>query len=231
MWVAVLAGLMLVFVGLGGYDLFASRHLLSSKPVTSHTVSASRSVPASATGSPSASSTASASASASASATAQESPSVSSSPTLAQVRELSAVSVVAFGPDGTSDGDNPGAASRVLVGNGAWQSAWYATAAFGHLQAGTGLLVDMGRRVSVSSVQLELGAASGADVQVRLGDTPEPGDLSTAASAYDVGGTVRLTPSQPVRARYVLVWFTLLPPDAAGTYQVSVDSITVDGRS
>jgi hypothetical protein len=236
MWAAGLVALMLVFVGLGGYDLFTNRHVLGLKPVARAAASPSRSMIAYATGSPSGSTTGRASpsvtASATASATAQGSPSASSSPTVAPVQLLSAVSAVAFGPDGTSDGDNPGIAARVLVGGGvdAWQSAWYKSAAFGNLQAGTGLLVDMGRQVSISSVHLILGTAPGADVQVRLGDMPESGDLSTAASVYDVGGAVRLAPPEPVRARYVLVWFTLLPPDGAGTYQVSVYSITVDGR-
>jgi hypothetical protein len=229
MWAATLAALMLVFVGLGGYDLFTNRHLLGVRPVARSAASPARSVIANATGTPSVSATGSVSASASA--TAQGSPSASSSST--PLRVLSAVSAVAFGPDGTSDGDNPGIASHVLVGDGAaaWQSAWYKSAAFGNLQAGTGLLLDMGRRVSISSVHLVLGAPLGADVQVRLGDTPDLGDLSTAASVDNVGGKVRLAPPEPVRARYVLVWFTLLPPDGAGTYQVSVYSITIDGRS
>jgi hypothetical protein len=229
-WGTAIVVLVLVFVGLGGYDLIANRHLLGAKPVAAPAASASRHVTASATGSPSASTTGSASASATA--TARGSPTASSSPTVAPVRVLSAVSAVAFGPDGTSDGDNPDSASRVLAGGGvdAWKSSWYETAEFGNLQTGTGLLLDMGKRVSVSSVRLQLGAAAGADVQVRLGNAPELGNLSTATSAYDVGGTVHLAPQQPVRARYVLVWFTLLPPDGAGTYQVSVYSITVDGR-
>lgn len=223
-WVAALVGLVVIFVVLGGYDLFSDRHLLGAKP----TASAPRSVVRSAT----ASAGRTASASAPASARAPGSPTASSPATPTPVRVLSAVSAVAFGPNGTSDGDNPGIAARVLAGDGvdAWQSAWYESAAFGNLQAGTGLLLDMGKRVSVSSVRLELGASVGADVQVRLGGTPELSGLSTAASAYGVGGTVRLTPSAPVRARYVLVWFTLLPPDSAGTYQVRVYSVKVDGR-
>lgn len=151
-----------------------------------------------------------------------------------KVRELSAVSVAAFGPDGTSDGDNANKASRVLVGNGvnAWSSLWYRTPDFGKLQAGTGLLVDMGSVVSVSRVRVVLGDSAGADVQLRLGDRADDlSDLSTAASASDVGGTVHLSPSSPVRARYVLIWFTRLPPDHAGTYQVLVYSIAVSGHS
>lgn len=142
-------------------------------------------------------------------------------------------SVAAFGPTGTSDGDNPQTASRVLVADGVnpWTSSWYKTPDFGRLQAGTGLLLDMGRVVSVSSVRLVLGSSAGADVQLRLGD--EAGalaDLSTAASASGVGGTVHLPLSSPERARYVLIWFTRLPPDPAGTYQVNVYGVRVNGQ-
>jgi hypothetical protein len=38
-------------------------------------------------------------------------------------------SIAAFGPEGTSDGDNPGIASRILDGgtDQPWYSQWYAT--------------------------------------------------------------------------------------------------------
>jgi hypothetical protein len=227
-WSLALGSLVVVFVVLAGYDLISSHGLLTVNPVASARVSPSLSQAAVATRLPTSSATGGASPSGTVSKSLTASPSATSQP--AQV--LSAVSVAAFGPDGTSDGDNPDLASRVLDGDGvdAWESAWYESAAFGNLQAGTGLLLDMGARVSVSSVQLALAAAVGADVQVRLGDAPYPGDLSTAASAYDVGGTVYLPLPAPVRARYVLIWFTLLPPDSQGTYQVSVYGVTVNGR-
>ena len=44
------------------------------------------------------------------------------------------------------------------------------------------------------------------------------------------GRTVQLQPGAPVHARYVLIWFTQLPPDPAGTYQASVYQITVQGH-
>jgi hypothetical protein len=227
-WFLALSGLIVVFVVLGGYDLISSRGLLSVRPAASAAISPSRRPAASSTPSPSLANTASASPPV----TASRSPTTSSSATAEAVRVLSAVSVAAFGPDGTSDGDNPDIAWRVLTGDGtdAWQSQWYTTAAFGNLQAGTGLLLDMGTPVSVSGARLELGASRGADVQLRLGDAPDLADLSTAASAYDVGGTVHLSLPAPVRARYVLIWFTLLPPDSAGTYQASVYNVRVDGR-
>ncbi len=49
------------------------------------------------------------------------------------------------------------------------------------------------------------------------------------ASSSDVAGTVRLTVSAPATGRYVLIWFTRLPPDGPGRYQVSVYSVAVEG--
>jgi hypothetical protein len=61
---------------------------------------------------------------------------------------LTAISAIAVGPDGSSDGDHPGRASLVLDQHSAmsWVTHWYETAYFGNLQDGTGLLLDMGRR-------------------------------------------------------------------------------------
>ena len=143
---------------------------------------------------------------------------------------LKVVSIAAVGPDGTSDGDNPGIAGRILDQgtDEPWVSQWYATPEFGDLRSGTGLLLDMGERVSVTSVELLLGSEPGADIQVRLGNRPSA-DLPRAASVSGAGGAVRMAIAAPVRARYVLIWFTRLPPDGEGHYQISVFSATVDG--
>jgi hypothetical protein len=137
----------------------------------------------------------------------------------------------AFGPDGTSDGDNPQSALSVITPGATqpWQTDWYTTADFGQLKPGTGLLLDMGRTVTITSVSVDLGADTGADLQLRAGGTPVPGGLSVVASAYDAGGTFDLTLTHPARARYVLVWFTLLPLNAAGKYQASVYQVGVSG--
>jgi hypothetical protein len=145
---------------------------------------------------------------------------------------LNVASVVAVGPDGTADGDNPGTVSRVLAPDAGqpWYTQWYATPEFGNLRSGTGLLLDMGETVSVREVQLVLGSEPGADVQVRVGSSPLL-DLPTVASATSAGGTVRLTATAPAKGRYVLIWFTQLPPDGHGHYQVSVYSAAVDGTA
>jgi cytoskeletal protein RodZ len=165
--------------------------------------------------------------------TAQASPTTAApSPSPAPVQALTPTSVAAFGPAGTADGDDPQRASFALAGNAAapWTSDWYATSDFGHLQAGTGLLLDMGRAVTISSVRLSLGGAPGAGLQVRTGSQPVLASLHPVATSASAAGTVQLSLTSPAHARYVLIWFTKLPPDSAGTYQASVYGITVQGQ-
>ena len=129
-----------------------------------------------------------------------------------------------------SDGDHPGFASRALDdGAQPWYSSWYLSPEFGHLQTGTGLLLDMSKTVTVSSVQLNLGGQTGATVQVRVGDTPVLADMFIVSTASDVGGMVRLPTQVEASGRYVLIWFTALPPIGHDEYQVSVYDATVDG--
>ena len=101
---------------------------------------------------------------------------------------------------------------------------------FGALKNGTGLLLDMGRTVTVSSVRLSLVSRSGAGIALRAGSKPVPAWLPQVATAANAGGTVQLRPAAPVQVRYVLIWFTKLPPDNAGHYQAAVYRITVQGH-
>jgi hypothetical protein len=139
--------------------------------------------------------------------------------------------VAAFGPVGQADGENPQNASQALSGDAAtpWLSDWYASPDFFDLPVGTGLLLDMGHTVSISSVRVSLNGR-GADLELRAGSKPAPTWLPEVAAVSDAGGTVRLQPNAPVHVRYVLIWFTQLPPDPAGTYQASVYQVTVQGQ-
>jgi hypothetical protein len=165
---------------------------------------------------------------------ASSAPAASSSPpaTSVAVRALAPAGVTAFGPSGSGSGDNPQIAAQATAGNPAapWYSQWYATPGFSGLKTGTGLLVDMGRTVTVTSVRLSLGAGSGATVQLRAGAKPLPRWLPEVASAANASGTVRFRPGAPVQVRYLLIWFTRLPPDNAGHYQASVYRISVQGQ-
>lgn len=144
-----------------------------------------------------------------------------------RVTQLTPVTAAAFGPGGTADGDNPRSAPRALSGNPAtpWRSDWYTTARFGNLQAGTGLLLDLGRTVTATGVTIRLGDTSGATLQVRAGITPAT--LRVVARETDTGRAVRLGLATHPQVRYMLIWFTRLPPDQAGTYQAQVSGVTV----
>jgi len=148
------------------------------------------------------------------------------------IRPLPIAMAKAFGPDGLADGDNPQSAAFAITRHSPlpWRSQWYATADFGLLKHGTGLLLDMGRRVTISSVRIYLDPYRGANLQLRVGNTATTGGLKTVARASDVGGTVDLRLREPARGRYLLIWFTLLPPNGAGQFQASVYRVVVNGR-
>jgi hypothetical protein len=211
-WTAVLAVLVLAVLGFAGYK-FASG-VGKARPA--------------AAASPQASPVVSSSPSASASSSASASP--AATPVTAQA--LTVASVAAFGPAGTGSGDNPQIAARAVAGSRAapWYSQWYATPFFSSLKTGTGLLVDMRHTVTVSSVRVWLVARSGASLQLRAGAKPVPKWLPTVASAADTGGAVQFRLGTPVHVRYLLIWFTKLPPDNAGHYQASVYKIGVQGQ-
>jgi transcriptional regulator with XRE-family HTH domain len=147
-------------------------------------------------------------------------------------RLLVPVSATAFGVGGPGQGDNPQLARYAIDGNPAtaWHTDWYTSARFGNLYPGTGLLLDLGHRVTVTSARLLLGRAAGAAVQLRVGSVPSLAALRPVARSGSAAGLVRLRPAHPVAGRYVLIWFTRLPPDSSGTFQASVYQVTLRGR-
>jgi cytoskeletal protein RodZ len=139
------------------------------------------------------------------------------------------VSATAFGSHG---GDNPRLAQHVLGGHGrSWRSDWYASPSFGNLYRGTGLLLDMGHPVTITAARVTLGHAAGASFQLRVGRAPTLAGTRAAARAAGAGGVVRLRLRSPARGRYVIVWFTRLPPDRSGTFQAAVYHISLRGHA
>jgi putative peptide zinc metalloprotease protein len=101
---------------------------------------------------------------------------------------------------------------------------------------GSGLILDMGRRVSVSSVMIKFGRQRGADVSIEVGnhDAPVAARLSTfrtVGRADGIGGTHTITVTCPVRGRYVLVRFTKLPSAGAGRFAAGTFNIVVRGSA
>jgi hypothetical protein len=157
-------------------------------------------------------------------------PAPSAEPTAA-VQVLAPVGATAYGPAGQGSGDNTSDAVDAIDGSvaTAWQTDWYRSAAFGNLQAGTGLLIDMGRPVTMTSVRIVLGATPGADLELLTGNTPAQADMLVQGSVTGAGGTISLTLAHPEPARYLLIWFTQLPPDSTGTYQAAVYDVSIEG--
>jgi hypothetical protein len=145
---------------------------------------------------------------------------------------LAVAQASAFGPNGVSDGDHPSEAGYVITPGASlpWHTDWYATAQFGMLKNGTGLLLDMGRTVTLTGVRIQLGSIRGADLQVRAGTVAALSAAPVVASANDTGGLLTLSLSAPARARYVIIWFTLLPPNGSGQYRATVYNVAVTGQ-
>jgi cytoskeletal protein RodZ len=225
-WTAFLAVLVLAVLAFAGYKFVAG---IGRERHASAAASPRPSPPDARTSLPSANSPA-----VQAQASPATTPSVSTTPSAhpVAIRALAPASVAAFGPAGLADGDNPQLAALAVGQNAAtpWYSQWYATPGFADLKAGTGLLLDMGRTVIVSSVRLSLVSHSGADLALRAGSKPVLSSLPQVASAPNAGSTVHFQLGAPAHVRYVLIWFTKLPPDTAGTYQASVYKIIVQGQ-
>src|SRR5262249_54084879 len=141
-------------------------------------------------------------------------------------RALTPAGAAAFGSSG-GPGDNSDLARLAIDGNPAtaWHTDWYSTARFGNLYPGTGLLVDMGGPVPVTAAAITLGRGHGASFQVRVGATPALIGRRPVAHAVGAGGVIHLQFTRPARGRYVLLWFTRLPPGPAGNFQASVYEI------
>ncbi len=146
-------------------------------------------------------------------------------------RLLEPASAEAFDPYGGGENENNELAPAAIDGNEstAWHTDWYTTPLFGNLQTGTGLVVDMGHSVTITSVRVLLGSIPGANVQLRIGDSTQAlGDMGVAARARDAGGQISLRAAAAYHGRYVLIWFTKLPPDG-GVFQADIYEVAVHG--
>jgi hypothetical protein len=92
----------------------------------------------------------------------------------------------------------------------------------------------MGRAARLRSVRVTFGPEPGATVAIKVGndDTLAPSALAafrTVATAHDVGGRHTFKITKRTRGRYVLIWFTRLPPAGPGRFQAEIFSIAVRG--
>src|SRR5207249_2188596 len=129
-------------------------------------------------------------------------------------------------PSDDPHNENDYQAHNAIDGNpsSAWQTQFYlGNPVFGGTKAGTGLILDMGSAVRLSSLQVTFGPIPGASVRIEVGsnNTRSPSALSsftTVARADNVSGTHTFTARSSATGRYVLIWFTKLPPKSAGSH-------------
>ena len=152
----------------------------------------------------------------------------------------SASAAVVLTPSGASAADNNPGAAAAIDGNPStsWTSQFYiGNPVFGGLKKGTGLILDMGKQIQLSQLQVQFGTTCCADVRIDIGnsDTPasESGFTTVASGSQNQADVTNLSTSSQAKGRYVMIWFTSLPPMAGSPsqYQAVVYNVVVRGSS
>jgi len=163
----------------------------------------------------------------------------SASPSNTPSTVLQPSSAVAYGP---ALGDNASQAGLAIDSSPTtdWTTDSYrGSPRFGNLYHGTGLMLDMGRRVNVSSVTVTFGSMSGTHVRVEVGSTgtgtglaPPPG-FTTLNHSSNAVRTVTFTGHSAASGQFILIWFTKLAPQSgqSGHFQADVFNVVVRGAS
>jgi hypothetical protein len=172
-------------------------------------------------------------------------PSGSASPSSSQPSSPAATVLTPVNAQGV--GEPSTKAGLAIDGNPAtaWQTQYYiGNPKFGGLpKKGSGLLIDMGKAVRLSSVAVTFGPSSGADVAVEVGNdgsaTPESVSAFTTVAQQNAvpGGTTTFSSKSSATGQYVLIWFTKLPPESGNSrapgnsFGAEIFNIIVKGSS
>jgi serine/threonine protein kinase len=136
--------------------------------------------------------------------------------------------------------DNASKATLAIDSNTStdWYTDYYlGNPVFGGLYKGTGLVLDMGKQVSISQIEVLFGSNAGANVQIKVSDSataPSPlagRSLPTLATGTNVGNDQAFSLKHPVTGRYVVIWITKLPPKTGSNneYQAEIYNVAVRG--
>jgi hypothetical protein len=150
------------------------------------------------------------------------------------ITPVSAKGFDALNRRGDPGNENSSQAQQVLTGDPAgWSTQWYSTAQFGGLKAGTGFILDLGSEAKVGSLQVTFGTAQGADVQILEGNSDGRTKanlysmMPAVASGQNVSGTHTFIVQHPVSARYLVIWFTKLPPIGGGHFEAQIFKVVI----
>ena len=138
-----------------------------------------------------------------------------------------------FDPFGDPPEENPDQAGNAIDGkqDTAWTTLTYrGRPTLGGLKPGVGLVVDLGSIQNVGSMRLDL---DGSPTDVSLYAAPTNAGRPTSldglkeiAQKDAAGEQLQLKPRSAVRARYLVVWLTSLPP-VDGGFRGAIAEITV----
>jgi serine/threonine protein kinase len=161
--------------------------------------------------------------------------------TSASTIAITPVAAHGFDPLSQSDSgdENTDMAANMLDGNSqGWATQQYYTTFFGNLKAGTGLILDLGRPVSVSSITVTFGTIPGANVQIKVANSDARSksnlaSMQTVANLNDVSGSTTFTVQHPVQGQYLVIWFTKLPPMAQtpNRYMAQIFGVAIHGSA
>lgn len=106
-----------------------------------------------------------------------------------------------------------------------WTTQHYNSADFGRLRRGVGLIIDMGKSVTVSNVKVMMPSAGvPGSVELHVGDAMGPSasqtDTGNASGTFDLNG-------KQTQGRYLTLWFTKLPN--IGEFKARVRDVAVYG--
>ncbi len=163
----------------------------------------------------------------------------SASPSNTPSAVLQPSSAVVFGPNHGDNASQAGLAIDSSPGTDWTTDSYQGSPHFGNLYGATGLMLDMGRRVDVSSVTVTFGSMPGTHVRVEIGNTgtgtglaPPPG-FTTLDHSSNAVGQVTFTGHSTASGQFILIWFTKLAPQSgqSGHYRADVFNVVVRGSS
>ncbi len=127
----------------------------------------------------------------------------------------------------TTSYDPSGGSGFVRVGPGSYETQHYASAAFGGLKPGVGLLLDLGQARTISAVEVTSAAAGTRGGLVGLDSTPPADSAAAIAAPVDLSDTTHLTPASHGPHRYWLLFITRLGDDSQGRYDARLSDVQV----
>ncbi|MFJ3905182.1 protein kinase family protein [Streptomyces sp. NPDC090025] len=111
-----------------------------------------------------------------------------------------------------------------------WKTSTYqGYSKFGNLKDGVGIILDLGKEQQIAKVEVTFAGSTSVELRTAAENTSSrPTQLNAFTTrANGTGSQVALTPTKPVKTRYVLVWLTDLPAAGDGGYRGEISEIKI----